>query len=214
MNTNPKRILIFLLSLAYGTLADAQAWVGIGLGGHLNDVSFFNSSGVKDERIQGILSTYFSFYLAHDLGQRRGPDISRNTLFFQAGYKKGVSRNKESSVLEKWTIDNLSTSLTFRRMIQSRRLVNPYLGAGLGVDLITGAAQQEGFEQYDLTDDLKRVNVSAIAEAGLTYFISHDIYGTLGASYLHGLTNLEKNPAQTAHVHGWKVGIDIFFQLK
>ncbi len=208
------RLGFSFILLTIATFSFGQKWVGIGLGGHLTDVDFTNSQGVKDSRIKGVPSTYASFYLLFDLGTVKRMDQPKSALALEVGYKRSNSKNTESPTLETWTMDNLSTSLAFRRFFQSKRTVDPYLGAGVNLDVLLGATQQEGFSQYDLTQDLRTLNLSAIAEAGISYFISREVYGILGTTYLRGLSNLEKADGQTVRINGFKVGVSVFFQLK
>ncbi len=200
-------ILAFIGSFSYG-----QGWAGLGIGGHLTNVSFTNQQGVKDDRIKGVPSAYASFYFQLDLGGPKKNTDAKGALIFEAGYKRGSSKNKESTILEKWVMDFLSGSIQYRYLPGSKRSVNPYFEAGLFGDYLMAGVQQSGIEQYDLTEDIKNFNVGLIGGAGLSYFISSEAYGTLGLSYQRGLSNLEKGN-QTAHISGFKLGVSLFFKI-
>lgn len=203
---------IILLILLSAHLAHSQQWVGLGLGGHLTDVDFTNNAGEKDDRIKGIPSMYTSFFYQRDLGANKKESESRNSILLEAGYKKGTSKNSESTTLETWTMDFISVGMQFRHYVGTKSPVSPFFGIGGTLDYLFAGVQQEGLEQYDLTGDLKSINLGVVGESGLSYYIDQNVISTLSLSYTRGITNMEEGN-QTARISGFRLGLGIFFQL-
>lgn len=204
-----------LFCLIVGTTAHAQYWVGLGAGGNQNMIKYLDDEGVRDKGIQGVPSVYVSAFVQRALGSPKAYYQAAyiNAIVTEWGYKRGVVKNNNSSELDRTTLDNLSTTITFRHMRHSKSLVNLYFGGGVFADYLISGVQERGFEQFDLTEDFKKLNFGLVADAGITYWMSHEVYGTLGLSYAKGLRNLEKGD-QTLHINNIKIGIAVFFQLK
>jgi hypothetical protein len=198
------------------TLANAQSWVGLGVGGNQSSVYYKSSDGLKDKSIKGVPAAYVSVYYQLDLAKNGNGLSSRNLpsnlINTEFGFKRAMARDSDSNTLSKWTMDYFSTYLGYRHVFVSKSQVNPYFGIGMSADILLSGVQQIGFEQYDLKDDLSHLNMGVSAEGGLNYIISQEVLGILNISYNQGLTNLEKNE-QKSRLSGIKIGISLMFKL-
>lgn len=204
-------ILIVLASYS----ANAQTWFGLGAGGNQAFNYFENSEGVKNETIQGVPGAYVSFYFQAQLPKtRKDPRIQLPTalMHFELSYKKSVMEDKSQALINRWSLDYLSFSAGYRYVFTSKKVISPFLGAGVTADWLLNGVQQRGFEQYNLKNDLNDLNLGIYPEVGVSYTISYQVLGTLGMSYMHGISNLESN-GQTSRLSGLRLGVSAFFKL-
>lgn len=192
----------------------SQSSVGFSFGANFGQVRFKNSDGVLDESLKGkpgASATLFYFLQLANKGKKNR--AFANLLGVEAGYKFNKFEDKESSLLTTWDMQLLTGQLTFRHVRLSNHRVNLFFGGGLAVDYLIAGTQTQGFSQFDITEDLNKVNLSLTAETGLKYDISSDAYTTLRLGYLRGLSNLEKDPDQQTFVHAIRLSIAVFFYL-
>jgi hypothetical protein len=190
--------------------------VGFSIGGNFNRIRFKNSEGVVNGNLKGLPGAavaicYQSEILRSKTERRYKPT---NFLSVELGYKSGQFTDKGSQVLTTWSLNYLSTGLAFKHYRSSKKNVNPFYAGGFISDFLISGVQSRGFEQYDLTEDIKKINLSITAEAGLLYTISDKAHCSLSLAYLRGLSNLEKDSDQKAMIHAWKLSATVFFNLK
>lgn len=209
-----KTIIVALL-IFYALSAHTQSRVGFSIGGNYNTIRFKNSAGEVNDNLKGLPGAAITMYyqvevLKSKIEKRFKPS---NLLSVELGYKSGHFSDKGSQVLTTWSLNYLSTGLAFKHYRSSKKSVNPFYGGGFISDFLVSGVQSRGFEQYDLTDDIKKINLSITAEAGLLYTISDKSHCSLSLAYLRGLSNLEKDPGQKAMIHAWKLSAAVFFNL-
>lgn len=204
-----KQVVITML-LIIPSIAFAQQ-VGFSLGTTIQNLSYINSDGVKSDQLKGLPAASISFSYLQAL-QAKGSFA--NSVMAQVGYKGGHLKDKGSHLLTTWSMNFLSASAHFISQKKSKRKANPFFGAGIVSDFLMSGTQNRGFEQYDLTNDLKTLNLSAKILTGLSYTISKESSCSLDLSYMRGFRNMEKSAEQSALLHAWQLSATLFFQLK
>jgi hypothetical protein len=194
------------------TVAVAQQ-IGFGLGTTIQNLSYTNSDGVKADQLTGLPAAAISFSYLQTLKTKSKAAFS-NSIMVQLGYKGGYLKDEGSHLLTTWSMNFLSASAGFVSHHNSKRKTNPFFGAGIVTDALISGTQNRGFEQYDLTDDLKILNLSAKIFTGLSYKISNEANCSLELNYLRGFRNMEKSAEQSAMLHAWQLSATLFFQLK
>ena len=210
------KTILALLLIFYTLSVHAQRRVGFSIGGNYSDIRFKNSAGDVNENLKGLpgasITAYYQFEILKRKTEKRfNPS---NFLSPEIGYKSSQFSDKGSNVLTTWSLNYLSTGLAIKHYRNSKKTVNPFYGGGFITDFLISGVQSRGFEQYDLTENIKKINVSITAEAGLLYTISDNAHCSLSLAYLRGIYNLEKDPGQTAMIHAWKLSATVFFNLK
>lgn len=189
--------------------------LGFNLGTNLQNLAYENSSGVKSAQLIGLPAATISFSYLHNLpGKGKSKGSWNNYLIAEVGYKGGQLKDKGSHLLTTWSMNFLSGSLNFVSQLNTKRKANPFFGAGIVSDLLISGTQNRGFEQYDLTNDLKSVNMSAKIFTGLLYHISDEASCAIQVNYLRGLLNIEKSQGQPALLHAWQLSATLFLELK
>jgi len=192
----------------------SQSSIGFSLGGNFSQVRFKNSDGVLDEDLKGLPGTSATlFYFLQLANGKKGNYAFANLLGVELGYKSSKFQDKANSLLTTWNLQYLTGQLTFRHVVLSDHRVNLFFGSGVAIDYLRGGTQTQGFNQFEITEDLNRVNLSILVETGLKYNISEDAYTTLRLGYLRGLTNLEKDPEQEVFIHAVRLSIAVLFYL-
>lgn len=208
-----KKLLFFFL-LTSPIIGCAQH-LGFSLGTNVQNLSYTNSDGVKSEQLVGLPAAVISFSYLHTFNAKsKSKTIFNNSIALQLGYKGGQLKDKGSHLLTTWSMNFLSGSLNFVSQYGTKRKTNPFYGVGIVNDLLISGTQNRGFEQYDLTNDLKALNLSAKIFTGLSYRISDEASCSLELNYLHGLRNIERNQKQSALLHAWQLSATLFLQLK
>ncbi|NBP67939.1 MAG: hypothetical protein EBU52_04275, partial [Cytophagia bacterium] len=149
------------------TVAMAQQ-IGFGLGTTIQNLSYTNSDGVKADQLTGLPAAAISFSYLYALKTK---SAFANSMLAQLGYKGGHLKDEGSHLLTTWSMNFLSASAGFVSHHNSKRKTNPFFGAAIVTDVLISGTQNRGFEQYDLTDDLKILNLSAKIFTGLSYKI-------------------------------------------
>jgi hypothetical protein len=207
-----KWLIIFLAVVP--TIGFTQQ-VGFSLGTNMQNLAYTNSAGVKSEQLVGLPAASISFsYMQRLQKKSRSKALQNNYLVLQAGYKTGQLKDKGSHLLTTWSMNFISGSLNFVSQHNTKRKTNPFYGAGVVNDLLISGTQNRGFEQYDLTNDLKSFNLSAKIFTGLSYRISDEANCSLELNYLRGLRNIEKSQGQSALLHAWQLSATLFLHLK
>jgi hypothetical protein len=211
----PKLLLtltIVQLSISYAT---AQSRVSFAIGGNYNQVRFRNSNGNLNEDLRGLPAVNVSLGYEHALEKVNTSNDSdpTNHIGLTLGYKSGQFKDKASHVLTTWTINYLSTSVDYFHRSGSKKPMHFMYGTGLVNDFLVSGVQSRGFEQYDLSQDLQKSNLSFALHSGLFYRISDFSQCALKVSYLKGLTNIEKDTSQSARLNAWQLSAIIFFDL-
>lgn len=205
-------ISIILLFSLHRT--NAQRWVGVGIGANQSQLQYTNSLGIKDENLRGLPGVNASFFFLQRVSKKKAKRFPPKTILStEFGYKSIKIKDTKSSLLSTWSLQYLTGNIILRKHINSKHAVNAFYGGGLALDYLLSGSQTEGFEQFDLTEDLKRSNTSLTAEFGITYFQSHDSFSELKFSYLRGLSNLEKSNDQKALLSAFKISGSVFFEL-
>jgi len=209
-----KYLLLFFL-VFYSLSAQAQNRVGFSFGGNFSQIRFINSDDVVNKDLKGLPGTTATFFYQHDISnKKKQKHAASNLAGFELGYKSNRLQNNASNLLTVWNMHYLTGSLTFRHNSNSKHKASPFYGGGLVVDYLMSGTQNRGFNQFDITEDLKPLNVSLTLETGLMYHISDEANASLRLAYLRGLANLEKDPGQQAYIHAWRLSIAVFFNLK
>jgi hypothetical protein len=211
-----KSILTALGTLVVIHASWGQSWVGMDAGGHQSNVYYENSAGDQDKSIKGVPATYASIYYMHELvssgNSKKLYDMPDYLLTVEIGYKRAQSRDSDSNLLNRWTMDYFSTSVGVRHIVSTKKKIAPFIGAAISMDRLLSGVQQIGFEQYDLTDELSIFNLGLVGEGGLKYSINHDVLGTFGISYTYGLSDIEPDE-EKGRLSGFKVGVGIHFLI-
>jgi len=208
-----KKLLIAGLLLTGFFTYGQKTWVGFSIGANHSQLRYKNTKGVLDENLKGIPGGTASIFLQTQVfDKKKSARYPAATLLStEIGYKSTKIKDKASTILTTWSLHYLTANLTLRRKANSKKKVNPFYGGGLVADWFASGTQNLGFEQYDLKEELQPLNFSITAEAGLTYFVGDDSFGTLGLSYLRGISNLETSPDEQALLHSIKISMAIFF---
>jgi len=211
-----KKVLTGLFTIVAFHASWAQSWVGIDVGVNQSNVYYENSNGEQDKMIKGVPASYASLYYMHELGNTKKSkklyDMPDYLLTVEIGYKRAQSRDSDSNLLNKWTMDYFSSSIGVRHIVSTKKKIAPFIGAAFSMDWLLSGVQQIGFEQYDLTTELSQLNLGIVGEGGLKYSINHDVLGTFGVSYTYGISDLEQNE-QRSRLSGFKVGVGIHFLI-
>jgi|GEM_PF-3031826 len=208
-----KYLFLFLLPV-FSLPIYAQSWVGFSFGGNFSQVRFTNSDGVVNKNLKGLPGTTATVFYQRSISKEKKMYSATNLIGFELGYKSSRVQDKASSLLTIWNMHYLTNSLTFRHNSNSKRKANPFYGGGVVLDYLMSGTQNRGFNQFNITEDIKPLNVSVTVETGLNYHISDDANTTLRLAYLRGLANLEKDPSQQAYIHALRLSITLFFNLK
>lgn len=187
--------------------------IGFGLGTTIQNLSYTNSDGVKADQLTGLPAAAISFSYLHTLKTKSKAAFS-NSIMAQLGYKGGHLKDEGSHLLTTWSMNFLSASANFISQHNSKKRANPFFGVGIVNDVLISGTQNRGFEQYDLTDDLKVLNVGAKIFTGLSYKISNEANCSLELNYMRGFRNMEKSADQSALLHAWQLTATLYFQLK
>lgn len=205
--------LIVILSLT-SLSGSTQSWVGLGIGASTSRLEFTGTDGIRNRDLAGLPGVSTSFFYQQKVSKKNQKKFSSKTvLSTELGFKSARIKDRESSLLTTWSMQYLTGNLTLRRRVGSKHKVNSFYGVGLFTDYLLSGTQNKGFEQFDLTNDLRRRVAGVIAEFGLSYYHSDDSYSTLKLSYLHGISNLEKDPGQKAFLYVLKISASVFFEF-
>jgi hypothetical protein len=212
--TRFKSVLIVLVFLTT-THANAQSKVSFSIGGNYNQVRFRNSAGVLNENLRGLPAVNVALAYEHALEKigSRSEFNPSNHVGVSLGYKSGQFKDKGSHVLTTWSTNYLSSSLGYFHRTGSKKPIHFMYGGGIVYDFLISGVQSRGFEQYDLSQDIKKANLSVAAHSGLFYRISDFSQCALKISYLKGLTNIEKDENQSARFNAWQLSAVVFFDL-
>jgi len=192
----------------------AQTSVGFSFGGNFSQVRFTDSNGNLNKNLKGLPGSTASIYYLFDLVKgKKLKNAATNYLGVEAGYKSSKFEDVANNLITSWQIQYLSAQFLFRHATNSLRKANLFYGGGFVTDFQIAGTQNQGFSQYDITEDLKPINLSITAEAGIKYDVSDDAAATLRFSYLRGLTNVEKDESQTAFIHSVGISAAVFFYL-
>lgn len=204
-------MLFWLLSLS----AISQNWVGLGIGASTSKLMFTDTNGLRNRDLVSLPGASASFFYHHRISKENWRRFSSTTvLSAETGFKSARIKDRESSLLTTWALQYLTGNLTIRRNVGSKHKVNMIYGAGLFADYLMSGSQSKGFEQFDLTNDLNRRAAGLITEFGVSYYQSDDSYSTLVLSYLHGMSNLEKDEGQVATLHLLNISVSVFFEFR
>lgn len=207
-------VLIAMLLLTIGH-ACAQSKVSFSIGSNYSQVRFRNSAGDLNENLRGLPAAKISLAYEHALEKanaRKEFDPSDH-IGVSLGYKSGQFKDKASHVLTTWTTNYISVGVDYFHRTGSKKPIHFMYGGGLVNDFLTSGVQSRGFEQYDLSQDIRAKNFSAALHTGLFYRISDFSQCALKLSYLKGLTNIEKDENQTARLNAWQLSAVVFFDL-
>jgi len=209
-----KYLFLFFFTLSL-LPANGQSWVGFSFGGNFSQIRFKNSDGAVNIDLQGLPGTTATIFYQRDIAKNKKVRYSATNLIgFELGYKSNRIQDNASGLLTIWNMHYLTGSLTFRHNSNSKRKANPFYGGGLVLDYLMSGTQNRGFNQFDITEDLKPLNLSLTLETGLKYHISDEVNASIRLAYLRGIANLEKDPGQQAYIHAWRLSIAIFFKLE
>ncbi len=201
-------ITLVLLSLT----GKSQHAIGFSLGGNFSDVNFTNSNGISYKSLKsvpGIITTVGYTQNLHYNKRRR----SVHQIGLEAGYKSNNFKDKESSLITTWNMQFLSTAFIYRYYPDYRKRTGLLFGGGVMYDFLLSGTQTQGFNQFNITQELARSNFSLGLETGINYNISPEATTTLTLRYLRGLLNMEKDPGQKAYVHAFNITATIYFML-
>ncbi|MEQ9402891.1 MAG: hypothetical protein RIM99_04845 [Cyclobacteriaceae bacterium] len=194
--------------------SNQQHFGGFGLGGSMAMLDFTNEEGIVNKDLKGIPGVTASFLLQYTLKQATGSKFApRTSLTWKSGYANHNLKDKSNNVVSRWSMHYWSNSLTVFRHLDSRQKVNPYFGAGLFSEFLTGGTQTLGFEQYDLTEFVNRLNWGASIDLGISYRTANDAFSTMGINYSRGLTNLDKDEGQEALLHHFQIYVTTLFEF-
>jgi len=204
--------LIYLLIFPCGLYA--QSGIGFGAGGNIGHVKF-REGGQRTEHELGSLPgsvIAISYHVALASGKTKKGKSAQHVVL-DASYKSVSVKDNSSHLLTTWSFGFLSFAPNYQYTLVSKKRVTPFFSGGFAIDYLVNGMQSRGFEQYDLTDEIRRVNVSATLAAGLKYQVSENAHTSLRLGHLRGLRNLENDADQTAYLHGWQLSAAIVFEL-
>ncbi|MCF6359232.1 MAG: PorT family protein [Cyclobacteriaceae bacterium] len=207
------KYIFLVIILTLSLLSNAQQSVGFSLGGNFSNVKFKNSSGVVDKNLKGLPGITATMLYSLKLNEQTKKKQSAHLLGIEAGYKSSKFEDKENSLLTTWQMQYITSVLTYRYSPNFLSKTGLFFGGGLSYDFLLSGSQTQGFSQFDITEELSRVNLSINIETGIRYNISDEAYTTLLVSYLRGLNNLEKDLNQQATIHSFRVAATVFFRI-
>lgn len=202
---------LFLVLLTYKI--QAQTALGFGAGGNFSQVSFKNSSGTKDKSLRGLPGITATVLYHQNLTSPVVRKKIRHVLGMEAGYKSAKFEDKENSLLTTWQMQYITTDLSYYFFPDYTTKVGWYLGGGPTFDMLISGTQTQGFNQFNITKDLAKFNISIGIESGINYRISKEAYTSIRVAYLRGLNNLEKDPNQHSYIHSFRITALVFFNF-
>lgn len=129
------------------------------------------------------------------------------------GYKSIQLRDRQTQVASRWSINAASYLATMNFSVVSKKRIRVNSGIGLESNLLFSAFQSRGFEQYVISDNIRKLNLSIAIDWAIEYQISNEAFCSIETSFFKGLTNLERDPSQTARLYGFTPSIAIHFML-
>lgn len=189
----------------------AQSRIGFSAGGNYTQVVYKNSSGERYNSLKGLPGFGVGAILESGVGSKQSRFLS--ALQLKLGYKSSQFKDGQSNLLNTWSINSVSASTGFVLSRNARKTLNEFYGIEVIHDFMVSGIQNRGFIQYDLSDALKKYNMSVALTSGLNYTISDFSHCSLWISYSRGLSNLERDVNQTARFHAWMLSAAVYFSL-
>lgn len=204
--------LLYFLFFPFGLIA--QSGIGFGAGGNIGNVKFREGGKSTEHELRSLPGSVIaiSYHLALAGGKTKKGKSAQH-IVLDASYKSVSVKDNSSHLLTTWSFGFLSFAPNYQYTLVSKKRVTPFFSGGLAIDYLVNGMQSRGFEQYDLTNEIRRVNVSANVAAGLKYQVSENAHTSLHLGHLRGLRNLETDVNQTAYLHGWQLSAAIVFEL-
>ncbi|HEY0653369.1 MAG TPA: hypothetical protein VGD65_09585 [Chryseosolibacter sp.] len=129
------------------------------------------------------------------------------------GYKSVQLRDRENQVASRWSINMATFATTIHYDLVSTKRIRVNSGLGAEGNFLFNATQSRGFEQYVITNRVKRSNVSLLLDWAVEYQISAEAFCSIEALFFNGFTNVERDPGQSAYLRGFTPSIAIHFNL-
>ena len=205
------RITFVFLFFALTNTLTAQHAVGPSIGGTLSGIHYVNSSGKRLSNLKGAPGFVAAIGYHRQFSGRQ--KSIRSCFTADIGYQTINIRDAESHIATTWTLRYAFASFGYRLINEKGKRVNPYAGAGAEFAYLSGGSQQRGFEEYNITENLRPVNISAVIDGGIFYNISDEAYCVFAIGYHRGLSNIEKDATQKATVSAARITMAVYFQL-
>jgi hypothetical protein len=205
------RIFLIFISIITTTNLRAQHSVGPSIGGTLSGLRYITSTGQRLSNLKGAPGFIAAIGYQHESpGKSKAP---RKCISADLGYQTINFRDSESHIATTWALRYTFATVGFRLLNTKNKRVHPYAGISVAVGLLSGGSQQRGFEQYNITENIRPINVSAGIDGGILYNISDEAYCLFSIGYQRGLSNIEKDPQQRATVNVARVAMAVYFRL-
>jgi hypothetical protein len=208
-----KNLVAVLLCLSLPV--SAQTWCGLGASGNLGTITYQNSQFEKHENLKGYPGAAISFlYLTRIPGTLPQKAYAPNDLLTtEVGYKSTHIKD-ESTHLTTWSFNYLTGSIGARHYHKPKEVMNFYFGGGIVADLLLTGTQLNPSGQYDLTRDIRRVNIGVAADVGVHYRVTEDNFCSIGIGYQRGIRSVEKDRNLRAWFHSWRITIAMVVSVK
>ncbi len=188
-----------------GDLHAQTKWIGLSTGGNLSSIRYRTSSDNLDKSLKGIPAFAASV-------EFRKIGASRTGFAALAGYRTATVKDGDAYVLTTYSLNHLTLG-AFAEISTPAKQISYSVGMGIVGDYLVHGMQSRGFEQFDLTTSLDRLNASVAVRGATHYNISDDAFCGVIISYSRGLTNMEKDQDQTAFMNSLTASISIHFRL-
>jgi hypothetical protein len=205
------RSFFIFISVVIPTCLCAQHSVGPSIGGTLSGLRYITSSGQRLSNLKGAPGFIAAIGYQHESSGKS--KTARTCFSADLGYQTINFRDSESHIATTWALRYTFAAVGFRLVNSKNKRVHPYAGASVAVGFLSGGSQQRGFEQYNITDNLRPINFSAGVDGGIFYNISDEAYCLFSIGYQRGLSNIEKDPQQRATVNAARVAMAVYFRL-
>jgi hypothetical protein len=214
MDLAANHLLMRLIALALfcaSTNSMAQSAIGIGISANYLQVSYINSQGVKSDKLSGLPGAG-AFFLFDKVVANKSSRLEKH-IVGNVGYRTSAFKDNDANLLTKWSVNFLETSVALKLVQQSKRTVAPMFMGGLSHHYLIAGTQSRGFEQYDLTNNLRRQSFNVLGAFGLSYRISQENSCALILSYTRGLSNMERDQNQNAKFHVWQLSTSVMLGI-
>ena len=219
-----KSILAFFLFMLVAR-ANAQPEIGLRVGSNFGHLSFKNALGEKSETLKSKPGVFATLLLVKQINNqqergkyrgfgshRRPKNTFQHKVLLGVGFQTTIIEDLEITAPKKFNLSYTSASISYRFALPTRS-VGLFAGAGVVYDYMTTGTQFNNGTPLDITSQVKRSNMSVMAETGFSYSLSASTSVTGRLSHNFGLSNLEKSEGQKAHLSGTEIGLGLYFRI-